>query len=145
MSESDANLVDRFIDIAMGTIPADPDDHENRTTRRCEHDRPIGFVQMTPTGGKSIATVVRCKNISPGGMCVVSRYMLHVGHIGAVLMRRANGDEVMLGVKVVHCEYVGDMKHESGLEFVELLAGFAIEDFRNEQGYMPQLKQGRAA
>ncbi|MBT8484593.1 MAG: PilZ domain-containing protein [Phycisphaerales bacterium] len=134
------NPIDAIIDIARGASDLEPTDVEQRNTRRVDHVSPVGFVQWTPTGGKSIPTVVSCKNISSSGMCVISRFMLHVGHEGAVLMRRSNGEEVLLGVRVVHCSYVGDMKHESGLTFIEVPENFSIEDFRDEHGNMPQLQ-----
>ena len=96
-------------------------------------------MQWTPDGGKSIATVLRCKDISSSGLSILSRYMLHVGHEGAILILRSNGEEIMLGVKVVHCSYVGDMNHESGLRFIELSAEFSLGDFRDQHGNMPEL------
>ena len=111
-----------------------------------DHDAKIGFVQMTPSGAKSIPTVVQCKNISSTGMCVISRYMLHKDHEGAVLVRRSNGADAIVGVRVVHCRYTGDMEHESGLEFIPLPGQFTVEDFRDEQGNMIRLdERGLAA
>ena len=139
------NAIDRILDVAQGKAEADPNDLENRGTRRQEYGGLVAFVQWTPTGGKSISTVVRCKNISPTGMCIQSRYMLHVGHEGSVLLLRSDGEQAMLGVKVVHCSYIGEMTHESGLEFCELNSNFSIEDFRDEHGNMPQLTGAKAA
>jgi hypothetical protein len=132
--------IDHIIDVASGAAEADASDVENRGTRRFEYGGEIALVQWTPTGGKSIPTTVRCKNVSSSGMCVVSRYMLHVGHEGAILIKRSNGEEVILGVKVVHCSYVGDMDHESGVEFVECSDQFSLEDFRDAEGNLPPLR-----
>jgi len=142
---SNPNPIDQIIDFASGASEADPADAENRSTRRCEYGAPVAFVQWTPTGGKSIATIVSTKNISSTGVCVTSRYMLHVGHEGVLLMRRSNGEEVLVGVKVVHSNYVGDMKHESGLSFIKVPANLVVEDFRDENGNMPNLGSARAA
>jgi len=140
MTTEQMNRIDRIIDVARGVGNAEPIDVENRGNRRCNYEADLAFVQWTPTGGKSIATMVKCKNISSTGMCVVSRYMLHVGHEGAILLARSNGEEVILGVRVIHCSYVGDMKHESGLIFIEVPSHFSLEDFRDEQGNMPKLR-----
>ena len=145
MPERNPNLIDRMIDIASGEAAVDEAERENRDTRRTACDCLIGFVQFTPSGGKSIPTVVRCTDISAGGMRVVSQYMLHIDHEGAVLMERSNGEEVILGVKVVHCKYVGDMKHLSGLQFIQHSGVFAADDFRDEHGNMPRLDRRRAA
>ncbi len=139
------DMIDRMIDIASGTAEPESGDLESRGTRRHEHDAVMGFVQRTPDGGKSIPTLVRSKNISPTGMCIISRYMLHVGHEGVVLMTRTNGAEVLLGVKVVHCVYVGEMKHESGFEFIEVPVDFSMEDFIDEHGNMIRLDSAKAA
>lgn len=140
MTTEQTSAIDQIIDVARGVADAQADDVENRNNRRCVYDGELAFVQWTPTGGKSIATMVKCKNISSTGVCVISRYMLHVGHEGAILLARSNGEEVILGVRVVHCAYVGDMKHESGLTFIEVPSHFSVEDFRDEQGNMPKLK-----
>ena len=136
---SSGEMIDHLIDIVNGEAQPESEDLEHRTTRRYEHDAAIGFVQMTPSGVKSIPTVVHCKNMSSTGMCVISRYMLHVGHEGAVLMRRSNGTKVILGVRVVHCNYIGEMKHQSGYEFIDLPVQFTMDDFRDEQGNMIRL------
>ena len=139
------NPIDRIIDVARGVADPDPTDVEHRSTRRHEYDGLVSFVQWTPTGGKSISTVVRCKNISSTGLCIQSRYMLHVGHEGVILMARSDGEEVMLGVKVVHSSYVGDMNHQSGLRFIDVPVRFCLDDFRDQQGNMLRLDMGRAA
>lgn len=148
MPESKSNTrstIDRMIDVARGVAETDPVDLENRGTRRCEHEALVALVQWTPNGGKSISTVVQCKNMSPSGMCIVSRYMLHVGHEGVLLLQRSNAENVILGIKVIYCKYVGGMKHESGIKFVEVPTHFSMEDFRDEQGNMPRLGSRQAA
>ena len=146
MATASPDDIDRIIDVATGVEDAEPADLENRRTRRAELDTPMALVQWTPGGGKSISTIVTGKNISSTGLCVLSRYMLHVGQEGVILMLRSNGEAVMLGVKAVHSSYVGDMKHESGLTFIPAPKGFTIDDFRDEQGHLPEfLGQNKAA
>lgn len=140
------NMLDHVIDVASGAVPDDDSLREHRDAQRMECDEQVALVQRTPDGGKSICTVVRARDISPGGMGVTSRYMLHVGHNGAMLITRSDGQQVILGIRVVHCQYTGDGGHESGLVFLEDVDGFTIDDFRDQQGNMPQLKRsGRAA
>lgn len=131
--------LDRVIDMARGAIPKDDSNSENRHDRRLPCTEKAALVQRTPGGGKTICTVINSKDISPGGMCVLSRYMLHVGHEGAILISRSNGEQVIIGVRVVHCRYVGNHCHESGLEFLESANGFTLLDFKDQQGNMPQI------
>ena len=141
MSNNRMHDIDRILDVARGAIEGEPMDVENRRTVRTPYGEAIGFVQWTPDGGKSIATVVRGKDISSSGLSILSRYMLHVGHEGAILILRSNAEEIMLGVKVVHCSYVGDMNHESGLTFIKLSEQFSLDDFRDQHGKMPELRK----
>jgi hypothetical protein len=138
-SSQDIDALDRVIDMASGAVPKSDLLAEHRGDRRLPMSQKVAFVQRMPDGGKSICTVVQGKDISPGGMCIISRYMLHIGQKGAVLLTRSNGKQVIIGAKVVHCRYVGPAGHESGLEFLDSVDGFTIEDFRDQQGNMPQL------
>jgi hypothetical protein len=145
MSGPDLNSIDHIIDIARGATAADEADRENRHTRRVDYDNLVVLVQLTPEGRKSIPIMVRCRNISAGGMCILSRYMLHVGYEGAILMMRSDGQPVILPAKVVHCKYAGEMMHESGIEFIEPSVHFEMGDFRDAHGNMPQLGPPKAA
>ncbi|MDY7109914.1 MAG: PilZ domain-containing protein [Planctomycetota bacterium] len=145
MAAQDLTSIDHIIDIARGATAPDPVDQEHRQTRRIPYDGTVALVQITPDGGKSIPTVVRCRNVSAGGMCIHSRYMLHIGYEGAILMMRSNGEAVIIGAKIVHCKYIGDMLHESGVEFIPSSVNFMMDDFCDEQGNMPRLEQPRAA
>lgn len=137
--------IDRLIAIAQGEAEPDPSDLEHRGTRRCSMQGQMAFVQTTNSGGKSIATTVECRDIGPAGMGIATRHMLHVGHEGAILMPRANGVHAIIGVKVLHCRYVGDMCHEAGLAYSGAPANFDIDDFRDEQGNLPRLTDVRQA
>ncbi|MBT8486126.1 MAG: hypothetical protein HKO59_08630 [Phycisphaerales bacterium] len=133
------SLIDHLIDIALGKATPTDDEVENRRTRRTEQEGLLALVQWTPSGGKSITTTVRCKNIGPSGMCLTSSYMLHVGHEGVALLRRTSGAHVLLGVRVAHCRYVGNMTHESGVEIIPPSASFTLDDFKDERGELPEL------
>jgi hypothetical protein len=145
MPEKQPCPIDHMIDVARGVVAADPEMAEHRKTRRTPYRGKLALVQRTPDGGRTIPITVDGKDISPGGMCVISRYMLHVGHSGAVLVRRSDGEQVMLGVRVAHCHYVGGMKHESGLEFTRTVDGITLEDFRDQTGRLPDLSQSAKA
>lgn len=136
--------LDRMIDVACGAIKPGADFREHRDTRRQPLHASAGLVQLMPDGGKSIPTVVQTVDFSPGGLRIISRYMLHVGYHGAILLERANREQVLFGVRIAHCDYAGHMRHESGLAFTGDLHGISIEDFRDEHGKLPVL-QGRHA
>jgi hypothetical protein len=146
MPQNQANVIDHMIDVASGVAPADPSFKEHREDRRQPFTGKLALVQRTPDGGRTIPIIVEGKDISLGGMCVISRYMLHVGHSGAVLIRRSTGEDVLVGVRVVHCHYVGGMKHESGLEFTRNVDGITLQHFRDHAGHLPSLDaQSKAA
>jgi hypothetical protein len=137
--------LDRLIAVARGEAEVEEGDKEHRKMRRCRMDGQLAFVQTTNTGGKSIATTVQCRDIGPGGIGITCRHMLHVGYEGAVLMPRPKRVHTIVGVKVTHCRYVGDMCHEAGLIFTGALPNFEIDDFRDEQGNLPRLTECRRA
>ena len=138
-------FIDDIIDVACKrkTLALDA---ENRGVLRGEYVAPIALVQWTPEGGKSIVAVCESKDASSTGMCVVSKYMLHVGYEGGVMMLRSGGEAVLLGIQVMHSRYVGEMVHETGLAFIPVPAGYSIDDFRDCQGNLPKfLQESKAA
>lgn len=139
------SLIDRIIDIARGAEAVVEDERENREFKRRPYDGWIALVQLMSTGGRTRPLTIQGKDISVGGVGVVSRQMLHVGHKGAVLFRRSNGEPVLVGGEVVHCNYVGQMRHESGIAFIDLPDGIVLDDFRDERGELPQLAGDLAA
>lgn len=146
MADSLVLDLDRIIDIASGKAAAAAADVEHRGTRRCALDLPVALVQWTAEGGKSIPALLQAKDISSKGIGVSSRYMLHVGHEGVVLLLRPRGEPVVIGVKVVHSRYAGRMTHESGLAFIPHTEGFTMDDFRDAHGHLPDfVARSRAA
>ena len=139
-SVSIPNPLDHLIDVALGHAEPLPDEVERRSMRRGEFEGLLAFVQWTPSGGKSITTVVRCKNISSNGICIVSSYMLHPEREGVLLVQRSNGEHVLLGVRVVYCRYAGNMIHESGVTVIRTPKSFSLDDFRDEHGALPKLE-----
>lgn len=136
--------LDRLIDVACGTIKPGADLREHRDTRRQPLSVSAALVQLMPDGGKSIPTVVQTVDFSPGGLRIISQYMLHVGYHGAIMLERPNGEQVLFGVRVAHCNYTGNMRHESGLAFTGNMHGLSTDDFRDEHGKLPAF-QGRHA
>jgi hypothetical protein len=145
MTRPDASVIDRLIDIARGSAQVSAEERENRDTKRVAFSGSVALVQVTATGDRTRPLIVRCKNISPGGLCIVSRQMLHIGHGGAVMMQRSNGTTVLLGARVVHCSYIGNMEHESGIEFTPLPEGISERDFHDAQGNLVRLPLEKAA
>lgn len=94
--------------------------YENRRiNERFSIDADVYCVVCNSESGISHPLKVRARDISPGGLCVLSRNMLHVGYTGAVRMIRADGTELIIGIQVTRCRYVGDMMHECGLLFLD--------------------------
>ncbi|HRP64316.1 MAG TPA: hypothetical protein PK400_13530, partial [Phycisphaerales bacterium] len=99
--------LDRMIDVACGAIRPESDLREHRDTRRQTLHTSAALVQLMSDGGKSIPTVVQTVDFSPGGLRIISRYMLHVGYHGAILLERANREHVLFGVRIAHCNNAG--------------------------------------
>ena len=76
----------------------------------------LGTVPETGIGPQ---LTVHIRDISPGGMRILSRNMLHVGYVGAVRLVRADKSVIIMGIRVVRCHYEGDMLHDCGMEFLE--------------------------
>lgn len=90
---------------------------ENRDMDRYPYHGHIVLILLDYSGNPSPPLLLRAADISTGGIGVVSRHMFHTGSIGAVQMLRSDGKAEIIGVKVKHCRYAGDMKHHSGFEF----------------------------
>lgn len=110
------------------------EDTERRQKKRVPYRAPLAIVLIGPTGEKSRPLVIRAKNISIGGLRLAGRQMFHVGSFGAVLMRRSDGRRALVGVKVVHCAYAGNLEHVTGLQFIPLPREMTADDFLDDHG-----------
>ncbi|MHC4948985.1 MAG: PilZ domain-containing protein [Planctomycetota bacterium] len=138
---------DDLIDVAAGVKTVDDLDTEKRRQERHPYEGLVAIVLLASDGERSRPVVVRAKDISVGGICVVSRQMLHPDSRGAIQMVRSDGTRALVGVQVRFCRYAGAMRHETGMEFTALPEGLTAEDFVDESGQMvvldPLLNQNR--
>lgn len=130
-----STAADRLIDIASGVAPAtlEPVTDERRVASRHPYNALVAVVLTSADGTGSRPMLLRTRNISMGGLCVVSRHMLHPETTGAVQLVRSDGTMAVVGVRVTHCRYVGNMEHETGLRFIPLPSMASIERFFDER------------
>jgi len=87
---------------------------------------------------------VRGKNISVGGICLVGRTVFAPGTPLVMQLVRSNGSTAIVGARVQHCRYIGDMQHETGIEFTPLAKRFNHEELLDSDGNLrllhPELK-----
>jgi len=130
---------DHLIDAATGAAPAPELADDRRSKKRHRYEALAALVLLSPRGERSPTMVVKTRDISVGGICVVTRQMIHPGSDGALQLVRSDGRAGLVGVKVRYCRYAGRMEHHSGLEFVSLPEGLSTEDFLDKTGQMPLL------
>lgn len=134
MSEPENQITDQLIDIASGALPAPVEIDERRAKDRQSYQSLIGLIFANDDGTLADPLVLRAKNISLGGLCLVSRELIAEGRQGVLQLVRSNGKLALAGVEVRYCKYVFDLEHEVGLQFVPMPEGLKTEDFLDENG-----------
>lgn len=134
MSPRAAAITDQLIDQAAHMQAAGEAREEKRAQERHPYDAPAAIVLLSHEGQFSRPIPVRTADISHGGMRVVSRNMIHPGAHGAVQLLRSNGQVAVVGVRVMHCRYAGEMQHHTGLKFEPLSAKFTADRFLDAHG-----------
>ena len=129
MTHPDAIRIDRIIDTARGVAPAGPGERNNREANRIPYAHQVALVPINATGRKGIPIVLTAENISSGGLCVISDRELSVGGRGAILMRKSDGQGVLLGGRVVYVNALGEGCYECGLEFEIRPSIASLDDF----------------
>lgn len=109
-------------------------DDDRRSNRRMPYKALVALVLIGPTGDKSRPLIIRAEDISTGGLRLASRQMFHVGSYGAALMRRSDGRQALVGVKVLRCTYSGKMIHHTGVQFIPLPREMSAQDFVDDHG-----------
>ena len=145
MARLDPSAIDRIIDVARGVIPSGPGDREDRESTRLPYRREVALVQITSAGEKTPPAILRGDNISAGGICLLSKRELDVGRRGAVLLLKSDGEAVVIGAQLVHCETFGPQEFECGFEFELQMTAVTLEDFQDAAGKLPDLRPARAA
>jgi len=144
VGEAPPSITDRLIDTAAGLRPDEQVTDERRVKKRHAYDSRVVLILITPAGERSKPMVLQARDISMGGMCVVSRQMIHPGLDGALQLVRSDGKTAVVGAKVRYCRYAGKMEHYTGLQFGPLPAGLSAEDFLDSNG-APTLLDPRQA
>ena len=144
-SQSASDRIDQIIDVVRGVVSAGTSGRENRKVTRMPFTTDVAIVVIAPTGEKCSPDIVRCENISTGGLCVTSSQPLDEGSRGGVLILRSDGEPVVLGMKVIHITSSGPKGYECGLEFEQQPSAVTMNDFRDSQGNLPRLGQAQAA
>jgi hypothetical protein len=134
VGQAPPSITDRLIDTAAGLRPQDKVGDERRGKKRHAYDARIVLILITPAGERSRPMLLQARDISMGGMCVVSRQMIHPGLNGALQLVRSDGRTAVVGVSVRYCRYAGRMEHYTGLQFGPLPAGLAAGDFPDGNG-----------
>lgn len=128
-----------MIDRAAGLEAGETITDERRNKARHPYDALVAMVLCDGDGGRSKPQVLQAKDISVGGICLVSRHMMHPGAIGALQLARSDGNVALVGIQVMHCRYVGEMLHQTGLQFIAMPEGLTRDDFLSHEGAMPLL------
>lgn len=136
MAETPQELTDELIEQASRMSSSTL---ERRGAKRHAYDGRVAIVLLSETGSPAPPALLRGRNISAGGLCVISRQMIHPGTVGAVQMVRSDGSSALVGVTVRYCVYVGNMRHFTGLEFMPLPSAITPADFVDQTGHMPLL------
>ena len=136
MDSRTSEQADRLIDLAAGFKPGGRASDERRDRQRVPYDATVALILLGPGGFRSEPILLRAKDISAGGICVVSRNMIHVGAAGAMQLVRSDGRAALVGVQIRHCRYVGQMLHQTGMQFTDMPEGLSPLDFLDRQGRM---------
>lgn len=136
---------DRIIDIARGAAPAGPSERENREACRIPYMGTVAIVLIAPSGGKTAPALVACRDISTGGLRVLSSNELPVGSRGGVLIMKSDGEPVVLGARIVHVRRHGSLGFDCGLEFEVEPSAVSMLDFKDAAGNVPEIGSAKAA
>jgi hypothetical protein len=133
--------IDTLLDCATKLEEHCPVTPERRHHERFPFSAAALLILLKPDGGRFQPRRVLTRDISAGGVSVVSRGMIHEGAKGGLILRRSDGESVLVGVLVKHCRYAGIMQHHTGMEFIPLPDGLSQDHFVDHDGW---LKAGRA-
>ncbi len=121
---------DRIIDAARGVELRLLDEPAKQPpTRYCSFVAPVIMVWITPTGETTAPVTLEARAISTAGLRARSRQTLAVGSRGAVLLRRSDGEPVVLPARVISCRRTPSGGFTCTLEFEREPAPIRLEDF----------------
>ena len=77
-----------------------------RTARRYEWSNSIQIIWMNEPYRSDVQPItLKARDISEGGMCLISRCMAHPGQFGIALLGRGQNETLIRGVEVRYCKY----------------------------------------
>jgi len=145
MPKQSVSRVDHIIDIARGAAPVGPGERENREAKRVPYHGQIAMVLIEADGEKRPAIILDCQDISTGGIGAVAPEQIARGTRGAILIRKSNGDPVLLGGRLVYSRPRNPRGFETGIEFELDPPAVLMDDFRDASGKLPNIGSVRAA
>jgi hypothetical protein len=107
---------------------------DRRAHPRHAYEALVGLILVDERGTMCPPLVVRARDLSEGGLSIISRRPIETGRRGVVQLVRADGRHAVAGVEVRHCRYVEDQAHDIGLKFAPLPEGVRQEDFLDASG-----------
>jgi hypothetical protein len=107
---------------------------EQRRQQRFDYKALVGLMLSRPGGSRSEPMVLRARDISSGGVSLLSSHPIAAGSEGVMQLVRSDGQFALVGVVARHCRYAGHMEHRTGFQFAPLPEGFRREDFLDEEG-----------
>lgn len=130
------NDIDRLIDLAEGKTTMTAFESERRSRKRVPYDATIALVLVEPDSRVGRPMALKGRDLSVGGISVISRSMMYPGSRGAMQLVRTNGQMAIVGVQVRHCRYVSDMQHHVGFKFIPLAEEMDARAFLDRRGRM---------
>ncbi|TVQ61238.1 MAG: hypothetical protein EA379_06705 [Phycisphaerales bacterium] len=85
---------------------------------------------------------VETEDISVGGIRIIGRRMLYPGTVGVLQLERPDATVALVGVEVMHTDYIGDMRYASGCRFIPVPKNVIVKNFINTDGRMMELRPG---
>lgn len=132
-SSTDADLM---IDIAAGVADEAVATREWRSEKRHNYTELVGTAQFDERGDMKEPCGLQAKNISVGGICLLGRNVFTAGTNVVMQLVRSNGSSAIVGGRVQHCRYIGEMQHETGIVFAPLPPNVKPAEFLEETGRM---------
>lgn len=115
--DAEQYAIDMAQRIGMGNADA-PAVEERRAHPRMAYCREIQTLWATHSTASPRRAVMRESDLSPSGVCLLSRLALPKGARGVALLVRPDGSTVLVGIEVMHMGYAGGMLNACGRRFI---------------------------
>lgn len=115
--DAEQYAIDMAQRIGMGNAAA-PTVEERRAHARIAYNKEIHTVWAAHSTASPRRAVMRASDLSPSGVCLLSRLVLPRGTKGAALLIRPDESTVHVGLEVMHLGYAGGMLNACGCRFI---------------------------